>query len=106
MIRRPPRSPLFPYTTLFRSIRGLRPSVNSGDGYLEPGCYSAAHATDRGGPPRAGEMNRELEPMLRALDLAPHPEGGYFRETHGAAESTAIYFLLPAGEFSAFHRLG
>src|SRR2546422_2654339 len=24
MIRRPPRSTLFPYTTLFRSIRGLR----------------------------------------------------------------------------------
>src|SRR5437867_10014667 len=23
MIRRPPRSPLFPYTTLFRSLRGL-----------------------------------------------------------------------------------
>src|SRR2546430_8951957 len=25
MIRRPPRSTLFPYTTLFRSIRGRRP---------------------------------------------------------------------------------
>src|SRR3712207_7008422 len=24
MIRRPPRSTLFPYTTLFRSVRGLR----------------------------------------------------------------------------------
>ena len=42
--------------------------------------------------------------MIRALDLAPHPEGGYYRETYRAG-STAIYFLLPAGEFSAFHRL-
>src|SRR3712207_8362685 len=27
MIRRPPRSTLFPYTTLFRSAHGLRPAV-------------------------------------------------------------------------------
>src|SRR3712207_8622892 len=27
MIRRPPRSTLFPYTTLFRSVRGARPIV-------------------------------------------------------------------------------
>src|SRR2546430_3295432 len=27
MIRRPPRSTLFPYTTLFRSVRGLRVSL-------------------------------------------------------------------------------
>lgn len=45
-----------------------------------------------------------VEQMIRALDLAPHPEGGYYRETYRAG-STAIYFLLPAGEFSAFHRL-
>src|SRR5256885_12175024 len=32
MIRRPPRSTLFPYTTLFRSIRaGLRKSIGEGD---------------------------------------------------------------------------
>src|SRR2546427_6669647 len=27
MIRRPPRSTLFPYTTLFRSLRGKRPDL-------------------------------------------------------------------------------
>src|SRR5256885_9593887 len=34
MIRRPPRSPLFPYTTLFRSQAGFlrrRPSLDGGD---------------------------------------------------------------------------
>src|SRR5574337_1056214 len=36
MIRRPPRSTLFPYTTLFRS-RGERPLVEL---YLEPGVFS------------------------------------------------------------------
>jgi predicted cupin superfamily sugar epimerase len=50
-------------------------------------------------------MPRDLEQMIQALNLAPHPEGGFFHETHRTAESTAIYFLLPAGEFSAFHLL-
>jgi len=64
-------------------------------------------------------MNSEAEKLIRLLDLAPHPEGGYFRETHrGALRVTAagaergeraahtlIYFLLPAGTFSALHRV-
>src|SRR3712207_8154160 len=58
MIRRPPRSTLFPYTTLFRSpghVRGAAP-VLPGDGRLrrrravrEPG-----DDPDRAGPRRAG----------------------------------------------------
>src|SRR2546421_9066342 len=32
MIRRPPRSTLFPYTTLFRSITGLEPAVEQASG--------------------------------------------------------------------------
>jgi predicted cupin superfamily sugar epimerase len=56
---------------------------------------------------------RDLERLIVALDLKPHPEGGFFRETYRAAKpdgaardgSTAIYFLLGAGEFSAFHLL-
>lgn len=51
--------------------------------------------------------------VIRALDLAPHPEGGFFRETFrdpaptasGRAASTAIYFLLPAGVVSRWHRV-
>ena len=59
---------------------------------------------------------------IRALNLAPHPEGGWYRETYRAAESipraglpgrfagarpmaTAIYFLLSADSFSALHRI-
>ena len=63
-------------------------------------------------------MSGEIETIVRSLGLAPHPEGGFYRETfraplvlgglpHGAPRraSTAIYFLLPAGDFSAFHRV-
>lgn len=60
--------------------------------------------------------------LIEQLQLAPHPEGGYFRETYRAAESvgatalfrrftgersisTAIYFLLEAGQCSHLHRI-
>src|SRR4051794_37061347 len=56
------------------------------------------------------------------LNLLPHPEGGFFKEMYRATEgidpdalpkrfkgarsfSTAIYYLLRQGDFSAFHRI-
>ncbi len=67
-------------------------------------------------------MTRDAQYWIKTLDLAPHPEGGYFRETYrskvslpasalpaefsGARPaSTAIYFLIDGENFSAFHRL-
>lgn len=51
--------------------------------------------------------------VIARLGLAPHPEGGHFRETFrdmattpdGRARSTAIYFLLAADERSHWHRV-
>ena len=50
--------------------------------------------------------------IIRLLDLAPHPEGGHYRETFrdtaehgGRSVSTAIYFLLKAGEKSRWHNV-
>lgn len=50
--------------------------------------------------------------IIQALDLKPHPEGGHFRETfrdarteNERAASTAIYYLLAAGEVSHWHRV-
>src|SRR2546422_2595028 len=57
MIRRPPRSTLFPYTTLFRS-RGATRTTPSG------GASCRARAVSRAGPPR-GDW-----PSSRAT---PHP---------------------------------
>jgi predicted cupin superfamily sugar epimerase len=61
-------------------------------------------------------VNPEARAVIERLSLVPHPEGGFFRETFRAplavptaagerAASTAIYFLLPAGTFSALHRV-
>ncbi len=60
--------------------------------------------------------------VIRRLDLAPHPEGGWFRETHRSdvtlpqsalpegydgdrAAATSILFLLKTGEPSVNHRV-
>lgn len=50
--------------------------------------------------------------LVAALGLAPHPEGGWYRETWRApaapgarAAGTAIYYLLEAHQFSHWHRV-
>lgn len=51
------------------------------------------------------------ENIIETLGMSPHPEGGYyvetFRDTAGGARghSTAIYYLLKAGERSHWHRV-
>jgi len=58
-----------------------------------------------------------MDGISERLRLEPHPEGGYYRETWVAAErlttadgrvrgsASLIYFWLPAGESSAWHRV-
>ncbi|SEK80808.1 hypothetical protein SAMN05428989_0840 [Pseudoxanthomonas sp. GM95] len=54
--------------------------------------------------------------LIRSLQLAPHPEGGYYRRIHASAlqvqcgqrrrpASTAIDFLLRDGQCSEWHRV-
>jgi predicted cupin superfamily sugar epimerase len=51
--------------------------------------------------------------IIRLLDLKPHPEGGFYRETFrdsaqdeaGRSASTLIYFLLAEGQTSHWHRV-
>src|SRR3712207_7667463 len=56
MIRRPPRSTLFPYTTLFRSLPRLRPPEAGGEGAGGargvPAARSAREAADERAHPR------------------------------------------------------
>ncbi|MEQ1568841.1 MAG: cupin domain-containing protein [Myxococcota bacterium] len=50
-------------------------------------------------------MLTAAQDRVRALGLAPHPEGGFYRETARSARSTTILFLVPAGAHSAWHRV-
>src|SRR5436309_11403095 len=55
MIRRPPRSTLFPYTTLFRSLRRLRPARDRRAG------AQGAHHLPRAPRGRSEEHTSELQ---------------------------------------------
>src|SRR5216684_7041398 len=62
MIRRPPRSTLFPYTTLFRSSRHGRPR---GSPPATP--YRSTAAPLRGEPARSEEHTSELQSRLHLV---------------------------------------
>src|SRR3712207_7063255 len=72
MIRRPPRSTLFPYTTLFRSPDGLR-AVQVDSHEVVGAVFAATPADDV--PAVAPELARNERPQ-RAL-RADHERGGH-----------------------------
>src|SRR5580692_4816398 len=47
----------------------------------------------------------DADAVIAALDLAPHPEGGLYRQTWADEAGSAIYFLLRDGAESAWHRV-
>src|SRR3712207_8844174 len=59
MIRRPPRSTLFPYTTLFRSRSGGEISLREGS------CERASRPPGRRGSVRQGSVRRRCGRLLR-----------------------------------------
>lgn len=55
-------------------------------------------------------MTTQADALIARLNLAPHPEGGWYRQTWVAdngprPSGTCIYFLLKAGEVSHWHRV-
>src|SRR3712207_8424565 len=71
MIRRPPRSTLFPYTTLFRSPAGLRLRDEALQRRLDVGL--APHRPDRGPLPLHHARTRLDPRAARALGRVPRP---------------------------------
>src|SRR3712207_7124384 len=62
MIRRPPRSTLFPYATLFRSLAGVGDLVVVGGGGERDQDRRAAGGGELGDAGRAGAGNDEVRP--------------------------------------------
>src|SRR5256886_12321418 len=60
MIRRPPRSTLFPYTTLFRSEVALRHARRT-----DPQAYVVTAAIEKVALRRPGDVNRDIELKAR-----------------------------------------
>src|SRR2546425_8596398 len=93
MIRRPPRSTLFPYTTLFRSISGYRPFPPSFLGKLTTVCemlfvfttvLAAAYPN-----PRMASLNHVLVITVTALVLA----SGFRSEEHTSELQSLAYLV-------------
>src|SRR2546422_7457172 len=99
MIRRPPRSTLFPYTTLFRSPQPwgenlaavIRPKIDEGEGlqFLPPSCVSSSMAAGTRSEEHTSELQSRLHLVCRLLlekkkrhhNRAPRPTGAPARET-------------------------
>lgn len=65
-----------------------------------------------------GTIDPAVKHLIERFGLAPHPEGGHYVETYRCVErirrgvagmeraaSTAIYYLLSDGAYSAWHRI-
>lgn len=65
-----------------------------------------------------GRPDDPIARLVRRFQLEPHPEGGFYREIHrstilvdprdgrpGRCALTAIYYLLPGGQHSRWHRV-
>src|SRR2546429_1899611 len=76
MIRRPPRSTLFPYTTLFRSVRP-DPTGKAADEHVE------GRRADPGGSFGAGRR-------FDGLAMAPHPQLADCPRLRGDRKSTRL----------------
>src|SRR3712207_7578293 len=77
MIRRPPRSTLFPYTTLFRSESGGNWSINTGNGYYGGLQFNLGTWRAYGGTGLPSNASRETQIAIatRLRDAS----GGRFR---------------------------
>src|SRR3712207_6915843 len=88
MIRRPPRSTLFPYTTLFRSRHRARGHQDFEPGALLFGAFAGGPPVPRG--PRGGAPNRE--PRRRA-DVTPADRKSTRLNSSHANISYAVFCL-------------
>src|SRR2546430_13123658 len=81
MIRRPPRSTLFPYTTLFRSVRFPVIYLLHGRGDSLEGWRTIAPDLDR------LIAAREIPPVIAVLPDAPsNQRAGYYRSEEHTSE--------------------
>src|SRR5690348_18075353 len=71
MIRRPPRSTLFPYTTLFRSVPDLRGVPGVGDKpHVEVSCRRGGYLAGVGRTPRRDRKSTRLNSSHPSISYA------------------------------------
>src|SRR6266487_6771456 len=93
MIRRPPRSTLFPYTTLFRSVLGVSPAILAARLRVADPSRRAAMAAELGRDPAVASVTTN---QLLWLDQTP-----YYRAA-GAASAAATAGVTPNNPLYVF----
>src|SRR3989442_11691780 len=91
MIRRPPRSTLFPYTTLFRSARNRARAARPGGAVQAPRGDARRHVA-RGRPGPAGGKRTKLveDPHV----VADHRDGGDRKSTRLNSSHVRISYAV------------
>src|SRR2546426_1111507 len=84
MIRRPPRSTLFPYTTLFRSLPGALTAVQTAAIYARTPGYVRRRLVDIGSRVRAGQLLADID--APDLDQQVAQARGLVAQTRAAQE--------------------
>src|SRR2546423_7421373 len=82
MIRRPPRSTLFPYTTLFRSRLFVQGSA--------PDCLADVHGGGQGNPKR---ISRQIAVGNRRRRIGPRRSSVYRSEEHTSELQSLAYLV-------------
>src|SRR5258705_5912514 len=90
MIRRPPKSPLFPYTTLFRSINFLRAEIPTAHSSKRFALFVKPILSLRYRPGRCGSP--------RERGLAADRQGALLHSTHSG--NTQVGLRLPLTQYS------
>src|SRR5258706_4468796 len=102
MIRRPPRSTLFPYTTLFRSVR-FEHSDKPGS-RLEAGC-SECRVVARRSEEHTSELQSLTNLVCRLLLEKKKKENShvilYMRILHDLIQSAYLYTMSASPEYDA-----
>src|SRR5687767_15474217 len=95
MLRRPPRSTLFPYTTLFRSrttgVAAIRATV-SWSAKFTAGQNTSAHAAVREGP--RSQPGGDRHPDLPDPARARHRHGRRLRSEEHTSELQSLAYLV------------
>src|SRR5690349_22710164 len=99
MIRRPPRSTLFPYTTLFRSgerargpARQLLPGLGAAHVH-RPGCAGAAARTDRKST-RLNSSHVEISYAVFCLKKKKKTINNYYKESYLIVDKSIVHSLV------------
>src|SRR2546430_4033526 len=105
MIRRPPRSTLFPYTTLFRSGRHGQPESEDRGGQAARGQGHGPFQPSRALPDDLGQRWRKLRARLREPSL-PYTDRKSTRLNSSHSQISYAVFCLKKNNITAtiFHR--